>query len=528
MAASKEVSSTWGRLRHVQWVSVLSWLGVLGIAVYRIAVANQASFPGHADRAFYFTTAKSIAAGDGFDIAYIWHYLVDNPDLTHFAFDYWLPGGSFANALGILVIGPQVSATLLIATAAALGLAVVTFLACRQVGLDEPYPSLGALTVSILIPVSTWAVQSEPILLYAVAVVGSLIAMAKAKTYPRFWLAAGAAAGLAHAVRTDGLILLATGLFVGFLWRDDTWSFLRYAGLLMTPYLVVMSPILVMNQINLGRPLPTATVGFVAVTSYEDIYSANPIPPPTVIEAIQARVDNAVEMFLRLVVEVGPEALIVLGALVLVGVLRWVSSRGAPRQPLFTVAGVYFAGLILVHGIIVPTAASGGTWEKTFPSWLPVVVVVAMAVLATLPRLHRIIAGSLIGALVVLALLGLPDTTVGQIAQNNAVAEPLGAMEPTLEREEGCLDRDVVVMTRDPWEFSEFTERPSLQIPNDDLDTILRVANRYQATHLILPAPRESLSDREALEDVYGFEPVGRYDGSELLRFPGLGDLATC
>ena len=529
MTASLQESPNVGHRRLAAWIGVISWLGVLGITIYRISVASLATFPGHADRAFYFTTAKNIAAGNGFDITYIFHYLVNHPDLTHYAFDHWLPGGSFVNALGIVLFGPEVSSALVISSIAALGLALVTFLTCRQIGLDEPYPSVAALTVSVLLPVSTWAVQSEPVLVYAAAVVGSLLAMAKAKTNMRMWLWAGAGIGLAHAIRTDGLILLVTGLLVCFLWREDTRAFLRNAVLLVVPYLLVMSPVFVMNQVNLGTPLPTTTAEFVALTRYEEIYSANPIQMPGVGEAIRARLDNVVEMALRLAVELGPNALIVLGALGLVAFVHGRTTRGErARRPLFVVAGVYVAGLLFVHGVVVPAAASGGTWEKTFPTWLPFVVVGVVAVVAALPRRPQMLAGSLLGVFVWVSVIGIPDATRAQIADSNAVAAPLVAMEPTLEAEETCLDRDVVVMTRDPWEFSEFTVRPSLQIPNDDLGTIREVANRYQATHLILPAPRESLSDRGALVEVHGFAPVGVFESSELLRFPGLGEPGDC
>jgi hypothetical protein len=55
----------------------------------------------------------------------------------------------------------------------------------------------------------------------------------------------------------------------------------------------------------------------------------------------------------------------------------------------------------------------------------------------------------------------------------------------------------IVIMTRDPWEVYYTTRHPAIQIPNDDLDTIYQVAQKFGANYLLLPAPRT------ALENIY-------------------------
>jgi hypothetical protein len=120
------------------------------------------------------------------------------------------------------------------------------------------------------------------------------------------------------------------------------------------------------------------------------------------------------------------------------------------------------------------------------------------------------------------ALSHFPDETRNFIASNNAAATTPRMLLPLLERERMCLPVEIVVMTRDPWEFTEATGFRSLQIPNNGLDEILKIGERYKATHLLLPAPRAALSDVASITLPNGpFSVVGTVSGTTLLRFPG-------
>ncbi len=63
-----------------------------------------------------------------------------------------------------------------------------------------------------------------------------------------------------------------------------------------------------------------------------------------------------------------------------------------------------------------------------------------------------------------------------------------------------------VIMARDVWDVYEGTGFKAVMIPNNDLDTILRVAAHYGVDYMLLPAPRK------ALEDIYmGTTPDARF-----------------
>ena len=48
-------------------------------------------------------------------------------------------------------------------------------------------------------------------------------------------------------------------------------------------------------------------------------------------------------------------------------------------------------------------------------------------------------------------------------------------------------------MARDVWEVYEAIHLKTIQIPNNDVETIYKIASHYQANYLLLPARREAL-----------------------------------
>src|SRR5262249_2907650 len=105
------------------------------------------------------------------------------------------------------------------------------------------------------------------------------------------------------------------------------------------------------------------------------------------------------------------------------------------------------------------------------------------------------------------------------------VAEWIGANTPA----------DAVIMTRNPWELSFHSERLSVMIPYDTLDTIKQVAARYGVTYLQLDHLTDPATRRQALAPLYdgpdewgGFRKVydrrnAEGDGLLIYTFPEPG-----
>jgi len=80
------------------------------------------------------------------------------------------------------------------------------------------------------------------------------------------------------------------------------------------------------------------------------------------------------------------------------------------------------------------------------------------------------------------------------ILWNTHLGQQLSTLKKVLENEnKGKYSQDIVIMTRHPWEVYYSTRYKAIQIPNEDLDTIFKVAQKYRANYLLLPAPRKAL-----------------------------------
>jgi len=81
------------------------------------------------------------------------------------------------------------------------------------------------------------------------------------------------------------------------------------------------------------------------------------------------------------------------------------------------------------------------------------------------------------------------------VTVNNRVGEQLAPLKAIVEHDPGRpRGEEAIVMTRIPWEVHLSTGYKAVQIPNDDLPTILTIARRYRVNYLLLPAPRQALA----------------------------------
>ncbi len=96
----------------------------------------------------------------------------------------------------------------------------------------------------------------------------------------------------------------------------------------------------------------------------------------------------------------------------------------------------------------------------------------------------------------ILALLvsgGAAEALLGHVAVARAIREQKLDKAEILAVERFIPDRSAVVMTRSPWDLNEMARQPAVQIPNDDIATILRVACLTDAKYLIVDGRRAAL-----------------------------------
>jgi len=511
--------SRWRAFLHRHHRFLLLILIVLGV-ISRLALAAGVTFPGIADPTHYYTVAENLVDGRGFQVDYIWHYLVPTEQITHAANDYWAPLPALVMAGALLLGGKSLLAALI--PSILLGLAVVWLTwelakalsasgapltpqsSSRDRSLDAASKpaqrssangtgAYYAAGLSLFLPaLFFFSLRTDTAIYYAAFANLALLGMVKGMQSPRFFFLAAAGAALAPLCRLDG-VLLAVVLVVAVLVSSHRrkWLYLLLALLL---YLVILSPWLVDNLTSFGTLLPPGSSRTAFLTDYEELYSySTELSLPRYLSwgagnIFWSKARAALQTPLILGEVLGP----LLSILALLGLLIVLADDSLRRRWRRYLPPLFFLALLFAFYIGIATfPAEHGSFLKSVVALAPFLIIMAVAALERLvpSKTARI----LIVLLLAVILLGggwrqLVNTTADETARYGQLVE-VGEFL----RQEGA-GPDTVVMTRYPWDVYYATHLRAIQIPNEDLETILAVARRYGADYLLLPAPREALT----------------------------------
>lgn len=507
-----------------------SALVVLAVTGYRLSAVGIARYPGHADPSFYFNVADNLSAGRGASVDYVWHFLDGFPPLHHYAFDYWLPGTSILMAAA-LKVHHTLPAALDVNIAMSVLLAIGTYLLARLLSRTWWIPPAATAVVMLQPNISELAVQTEGgIYLAAFGVLGMSAAIA-ARKRQWMWLVAGLLAGLANLCRSEGLLLFAV-MAVATLGASKASLRVRALLTLAAGYLLVMAPLFVVNLSRIGSPLPRSSSKTPFMNSYEQIFSVHvDTSIGTLLNrgldgffldrfaALQQHIGWAFQAFVPidavLLTVLAGSSLFRLGRADVLGPrVTW--PRRALSLPWFIPIG-FAVAVFGFWALIAPGVTVGGGLVKCLATVMPVFVIGALT------QLDRLALPGMAGLAICFLLVAVPaadvvSSTVGTLVRNNATGSTAAELRPMLLSEQACLGRPVVLMTRNPWEISQVTGVPTVQIPNAQLPEILQVAARYGVTDIELSPMRRALANRKQLlesrviskSDHFGRRPIFR------------------
>jgi 4-amino-4-deoxy-L-arabinose transferase-like glycosyltransferase len=475
------------------------WLAALALAMgaalaARIVLARQAQHPGHADDAFYYDVARSLTAGRGFEIDYIWHYLAPPATVTHPANDYWLPFPSVAMAVSLRLLGDSVFAALLPGILFGVGLAPLLYWGARHRG-ESHLIAFSAALLALVEPTLVGAsLESNSTIYYTVLVALSLLVADAGTGRPWLLLLAAVAAGLASLARQDGFLLL---VLLGFLiWRaGGPWPVrARRVLVAAAAYVVTLAPLLALNYASFGRVVAPGHARLLFATRFEEgLYSYSQWPnwstylqwgfPNILLSKLGAAIAN----FEGIWEQMGWLAALSLLAM-LAGALGPDRAVWWSRERPFVV----FVALLLGFHTLVTTFTAGSGFLNSSPAIVPGCLLIVAGALARLLRRPPL---TLLAVAILTAALAARAFTEARevIEARNRLVQPLAHVKALIERDAMTPPAEVVVMARVPWELHWSTGYKAIQIPADDLPTILEVARRYRANYLLLPAPRPAL-----------------------------------
>jgi hypothetical protein len=489
-------------------------LVVSGATAYRLASLADARHPGHADAAFYYSVARNLRDGRGPVVDYLWNFLVPHGELTHYAFDHWMPLASYAMAGVMWATGASLQGLLRLTVLLGVALAVTVYPLARQLTSTWWVP-FAAAAVTVMQPmVSVFAVQVDAAIFFAPLALLAMTTMLVARRRHRLWIVAGVLVALAHLARNDGLLLLLPGAVCALAWAPPGGR-VRSPAWFLLGYVCTMTPFFAMNVRQAGTLLPSASAAFPFILDHEDLYRTH------LDRSLRALLGGNMQTFLALRADAvahqvtvwflafPPVGAVLTAVLVGVRVARPDVGRGLLSSP-WWVPGLFAGTVFLLDAVVIPDAGLDGAWVHVTLSLLPLGIIAALDGLSRLPV--RAPTMGLVVLVLILAPLSTFSLTIRDtIAANNAAGEWAAAMAPVLRSEADCLDREIVVMTRSPWEFTEATGIRSIQIPNEPLDEILSMARRYGVTHLQFSPMRAALRDIDILSKPGGqFKAVPR------------------
>lgn len=487
--------------------------------VVRLALAALVHRPGYMDTAYYAAGAVRLAQGGGLSEPFLWNYLDDPLGLPHPGFLYWMPlpsllaapfaalfpGSFFALQFPFVLISalfPLVAYGVAWEVTGQRRTAWLAALLTLFSGFFFPYWNLPETFApfALLGSIALWLAGD--------GMQGAGGMMRKAGR----WLLVGLLIGLAHLTRADGILLLpvvALALLISLRSRNTqhaTRLVIGHWSLITLGYLLVMTPWFVRNLSVVGAFLSPASTKTLWLTDYDDLFcygcdlSLRSYLAWGWNNILASKLSALWINFQHLLAE---DCLVFLLPFVLIGLYR------LRRCVTFVVPTIYFFLLYLLHSLAFTFPGWRGSFFHSSGAVLPFLFVAGMEGLETavgwaarrrrwkLRQAQTVFTTAAVVAAVVLSSYAAAQK-IFVWRDADAVYEEVGQW---LAREGSAGG---AVMVANPPAFWYYTQYPAVVIPNDDVETLLVVANQYDVRYVLLdrnrPAP---LADLYAGERLY-------------------------
>lgn len=291
---------------QIEWLSMFKFTrptllySLLALISAFVVVYAGSAAPDYVDSYYHYNAAANLASGRGFVDDYLWVYINAPESIPSPSYLYWMPGTGLLAAVGMSIFGVSFRAAQIGFALCLWGAALLAYWLGWRVGGTARHAWLGGLLMLFYgNNLAHWG-QIDTYAPYALVGGGALALMGLGISVKdqnwRYWLLAGALAGLGHLLRNDGLLLLLTGGAV-LLWpfeRSRYVARLRWLLPFVAAYLLVMMPWFVRSLDVLGTAIPSDGLLTATLNEYGEIYS---FPATTGTLDLQAQLTIRVETF---------------------------------------------------------------------------------------------------------------------------------------------------------------------------------------------------------------------------------------
>ncbi len=349
--------------------------------------------------------------------------------------------------------------------------------------------------------------------------------MIKASSNPKFFILSSVCAGSAHLTRQDGVLLLLTLVGVILLSNHHRKIRFRYLLLSLGIYLIVLSPLLITNYRIFGAPFPPGPSKTMFLTQYEDLYSYS--KQLTLANYWDWGVSNIIVSKLQKALSIARQLYSFIGGFlaffIAIGILGLILSPNRQSRWRMYLPPLLFLGFLYTFYTLIatfPGSQRGFGFHKSGMAIIPFLVVIAI------DSINKNLSSKINVTLCILLVLSLfiPQSIQSArtaIVHNAQMGERLEKLKDVLVSDAQVQEQEeIVIMARSPWEVFHTTRFKSIQIPNENIEIIYKVAQHYGANYLLLPAPREALRalyTGDESDDRFQF--VGNIPGSDMKLF---------
>ena len=487
-------------------------LFVLALMVALVVVALQ-PVPGYMDAAYYYAGGKQLASGHGFSDPFLWNYLDHPQGLPHPSNSYWNPLASIVAAGGMVLTGKInfLSARIGFVFMAALAPLIVAALAYRISRKRALALLAGLLTIfsGYYLP---FIVTTDNYSLYML--VGAFYFLLLDRlTLPKSILL-GVLAGVFNLARGDGILWLPITLVAVIVlsYRQANAGSLRTrmmhsasnGFLACLGFLLVMGAWFVRNLVVFGAVMPPGSGYVLWMTSYNQIFSFTPE-----LYTFQSWLASGLQEALRVRVSAVwqnlgtaffAEGMIFLSPLIIVGVWK---ERHTFRVQLGVLG---WLATLLAESLLFPFASvSGGFFHAGTafqPIWFalaPLGLEVCLAQisrnnkkLVKLPRLFPAI------LLVIMILFSAMLVKIRVVDSGWNEGEYLYMKVDQILTAQSARP-EAIVMVRNPPAYFVMTGRQAIVVPDGDVQTLLAVSRKFNASYVIL----EQIGSSSPLYDLF-------------------------
>ena len=483
--------------------------------------------PSYTDAFYHFNAASQLARGGGFVEEYLWNYLDAPNELPAPSHRYWMPLTSILAALGMALPGASVDYTTAQAPSVLLaaGAGLVSYHVVVALGGNLRCAWIaGLLTAFGGYFAPRWG-AIDTIAPFAFFGSLALFCMGKATAggegQARYWILAGCLSALCHLTRPDGVLLLFTAFYVALasssvprlLAPRHRHERFKPIGFVAVSYLLLLLPWFMRNLAALGVILPSGGISGIWFSEYDELfrYSGQVLAPAagdTLMRLIEVRWQAALHGFATFI---AVEGIIVLAPFMLYG---WWRRRHQSLLRGFTILAIAIHSVMI---LVFPLQGyRGGLFHSVaalFPFWMALGIQGLEAAIDWAAARRRpwntevakpVFSGAALAFGAGISLFVSLSSLSGDGLDGSQFYRDLDEVLPARAR----------VMINDPARLYYRTRRGGVTIPNDAVEILPVIAERYDIGYLVL----EHVADNGAIGGAPAAFQFALNDPPEFLR----------